>query len=430
MKTHRLFAALLSAAVVAPAYAYDLSLEQVLSLAREKNPRVIAARHSWQVAEKQIGPAGTWPNPTFTYIDEKFPGGMDGTPGQSVHHLRVEQMVPFPGKPTSESQMKRHEALIAEAGYRSKLIDILGETRMRYYQLYLTDQKIALAGETVSALHAVLRTAQSRLAAGQSSTSDVFMAQMELRRLENMLYEQKQTRTLVEAELNVLLDQPTETAWGTAEAPQVADLPATLPEFLSLAEKNSPDYWSATHETNHAKAMLRRDRLEFAPDFNLMVERETAPAGDAGHQIGVGLVFPLWINRPWSLYAGAKEHLAETEALSEDVRAHVMKSVHAEYIQVVTHLTMTRNYEKDILPTAESNLKIAREQYASGRGDFLRVLEAFRTWIDTHNEYQEQLYQYGEHLSLLERSVGIELSKTGEMLQQLRAGPEENSHAH
>lgn len=430
MKIHRLLIALLAATVVSPAFAEDLSLAQVLSLAREKNPKVIAARHSWQVAEKQIGPAGTWPNPTFSYVDEKLPGGMEGAPAPTVHHLRVDQMVPFPGKLSSESQMKRHEALIAEAAYRSKVIDILGETRMRYYQLYLTDQKIALAEETVSALRAVLQTAQSRLAAGQSSTSDVFMAQMELRRLENMLYEQKQTRTLVEAELNALLDQPTETTWGPAAAPELADLPATLPEFLSLAEKNNPDYWSAMHETNHARAMLRRDRLEFAPDFDLMAERETAPAGDAGHQFGVGIVFPLWINRPWSLYAGAKEHLAETEAMSEDLRQTVSRNVHAEYTQVVTHLTMTRNYEKDILPTAQSNLKIARDQYASGRGDFLRVLEAFRTWIDTHNEYQEQLYQYGEHLSLLERSVGIELSKTMELLQQRPAGPEENSHAH
>ena len=430
MKIHRLLSALLAAAFVAPASAGEMSLAQVLSLAREKNPRVLAARHSWQVAEHQIGPAGTWPNPTFTYIDEKLPGGTAEAPAPTVHHLRVDQMVPFPGKLSSESRMKRHEALIAEAAYRSKLIDVLGETRMRYYQLYLTDQKIALAEQTVSALRSILQTAQARLAAGQSSTSDVFMAQMELRRLENMLYEQKQTRTLVEADLNALLDQPTETAWGPAAAPDLSDPPATLPEFLSLAEKNNPDYWSAKHETNHAKAMLRRDRLEFAPDFDVMLERETAPAGDAGHQIGVGIVLPLWINRPWSLYAGAKEHLAETEALSEDLRDTVSRNVHAEYTQVVTHLTMTRNYEKDILPTAQSNLKIARDQYASGRGDFLRVLEAFRTWIDTHNEYQEQLYQYGEHVSLLERWVGIDLSKTRELLRPASTSPEENSHAH
>ncbi len=88
-----------------------------------------------------------------------------------------------------------------------------------------------------------------------------------------------------------------------------------------------------------------------------------------------------------------------------------MKMVHSEFTEVVTHLTLARSYEKDILPTAQSNLKITQEQYASGRGDFMRVLEALRTWIDAHNEYQSELYHYGEHWSMLERWVGIDFTK-------------------
>src|SRR5206468_7588230 len=118
-------------------------------------------------------------------------------------------------------------------------------------------------------------------------------------------------------------------------------------------------------------------------------------------------------------------HLLETEATSQGMQNMVMKMVHMEFTETNTHLTMARNYEKDILPTAQSNLKIARHQYASGRGDFLRVLEAFRAWIEAHNEYQEQLYNYGEHWSLLERWVGIDLSKAKDMLAEQSSHPKE-----
>jgi outer membrane protein TolC len=150
-----------------------------------------------------------------------------------------------------------------------------------------------------------------------------------------------------------------------------------------------------------------------------MYERETATDGDAGRQIGIGVTFPLWLSRPWGLTKSANAHFLETDAMAQGMRNMVMKMVHMELTETNTHLTLARNYQKDILPTAQSNLKIVRQQYASGRGDFLRVLEAFRAWIETNNEYQEQLYHYSEHWSLLQKWVGIDLSNIKEM-----------SHAH
>jgi hypothetical protein len=73
-------------------------------------------------------------------------------------------------------------------------------------------------------------------------------------------------------------------------------------------------------------------------------------------------------------------------------------------------------------------LSIARELYASGQEDFLRLLEAFRTWIQTHNEYQDKLYQYGQHWSELERWVGVPLDKAKEALDQEQVMPTEMNH--
>ncbi len=258
-----------------------MSLVQVLDMAREKNPDILAAQQSWKVAEAKVSPAKTWPNPSLAYVDERFPG-TNGAPPEKIKHYRVEQSVPFPGKLSGDAQMQHHESLIAEANYRSKIIDVLGEVRMRYYQLYLTDQKIELAGQSVQALKSVLGAAQSRLASGQSSTSDVFMAQLELRKMENALFEERQARTLTEIELNTLMNQPTDTAWGPASAPELAELPGTLAELQTLARDNAPEYMAAAHEINHARAMQSRNRLEFAPDFDLMYEREVSPRRSGG----------------------------------------------------------------------------------------------------------------------------------------------------
>jgi outer membrane protein TolC len=110
------------------------------------------------------------------------------------------------------------------------------------------------------------------------------------------------------------------------------------------------------------------------------------------------------------------------------MRNQVTKMIHSEYAQTMTYLMQARNYELGILPAAQSALKITRQQYASGQIDFVRFLEAFRTWIQTNNEYQDKLYRYGEHRSELERWVGVPIEKAQEALDQKEIMPTEMSH--
>ena len=405
-----------------------LSLPALLLKARDNNPEIIEARHGWKVKLEEVSPTGAWPDPTFTYIDEKFPSGVSGVDPMPMKHYRIEQTVPFPGKLSNDARMKYHEALIAEAKYRATTLEVFRDVQSRYYQLYLTDQLIALAQESVGVLRQTLGSAQARLAGGQSSTSDVFMAQTELRRMENMLFEQQQQRTLIAIELNTLLNQPTETALGAAEPPELKGIQSSLAELDKLSSINNPLYLAALHEVNHSRAMRTHHALQFLPDFGVMYERETAGAGPDGRQIGVSVTFPLWLQRPWGLTRSAREHISEAEASSQAMRNEVRKMVHTEYTETNTYLTQAKNYVAGILPEAQSALKITRQQYVSGQIDFLRFLEAFRTWIQTNNEYQEKLYRYGEHWSELQRWVGVPVDKAKEALEQEEVMPREMTH--
>jgi outer membrane protein, heavy metal efflux system len=408
----------------APA-APPLSLQETLLKAEQENPDILAARQAWKVKVAEVRPAGSWENPTFSFVDENFPSGTPNVSDEKIRHYRIEQKIPFPGKLTGESRMKYHEALIAESDYRAKSLDVLRDVRMRFYQLYLTDQKIILAKQSVDILKDAMRAAQGRVGSNQSSTSDVFMAGTELGKMNNELFQAQQERTLVQIELNTLLNQPVDTPLGAAQAPTLKEIPLGLKDLETLARRNAPDYLAAIHEIDHAQAMVRRNRLDFAPDFGLMVERETTPDGPAGRQIGFSVSFPLWFQRPWGQYQSAKAHLTESQAKSQAMQNEVMRVVNMEFVETNTHLHLSRNYVDAILPSALSNVKIARQQYASGQADFVRLLEAFRTWIDVHNAYQEQLYHYGEHWSYLERWIGVELDRAREALDQHQTMPME-----
>jgi len=405
------------------------SLSSLLLKAREANPDIQAAQHRWKVKLAEVSPNAAWPDPTFTFVDEQFPSGVNGVDPEHIKHYRVEQMIPFPGKLTNESRMKYHEALIEQAKYQATTLEVFRDVKARYYQLYLTDRLISLAQQSVDVMKQALGSAQARLASGQASAADAFMAETELKRMENMLFEQKQARTLVQIELNTLLNYPTETPIGPAEPPELKDVPADLAQLQKVAGSDNPLYLAAMHEINHSRAMMTHHAMQFLPDFGVMYERENADAGPAGRQIGVSVTFPLWLQRPIGLYRSAKEHLSEAEASSQSMRNMVLKNVHAEYTETNTYLTQARNYESSILPAAQSTLKIAQRQYASGQGDFLRLLESFRTWIQTNNEYQDKLYQYVLHWGELERWLGVPPDRVKEALEQHELMPTEMNHA-
>jgi outer membrane protein, heavy metal efflux system len=418
------FIVMLSTCVIQPLWsAPTLSLSDLLLRAQENNPDILSARQAWKVSQAQISPTGTWPDPTFTYVDERFPSGISGVPPEKVKHYRIEQTVPFPGKLNGESRMKYHESLIAESKYRAVTLNIFRDVRMRYYQLYLTDQKIDLASQSVDILKNAVKTAQARLASGQSTTLDVFMAQTELRRMENEQYEQQQQRTLISIELNTLLNQATDLKFDKTQPPPLTDLPLDLGDFRQIARRNAPEYMTAVHELNHAHAMTVRNRLAWAPDFGVMYEKETASGGEDGRQIGVSVTFPLWFNRPWNLSKAAQEHEQEALASSEAMQNEVLKMIHIEMTEAQTYLGLARSYEVGILPSAMSSLRVAREQYASGHGDFLRLLEAFRAWIEAHNQYQDKVYHYAEHWSELGRWLGVDVDHAKEALDQQEVMP-------
>lgn len=423
----------LSLSSLAQAQTEPISLDQVLQLARERNPDILSARKSLDAARARIAPARAWPDPLLSITREKDPGG------ERMDHLMVAQDVPFPAKKRTEGAMKHHEALIAEASYRAKTLQVLSEARILYHRLYRADQMIRQLSQNVEVMKTTLRVSQSRLqspkaggpsaiqgqgmsmgSSGQTMGTDAFSLMTELGQMENMLFQEKQMRTMTVYELNALLDRDLETPMGHASAPDLKEIPQTLPALLKLTEQNGPMYISALHEQRHARAMLTRARLGFAPDFGVTYDRMTASDGMKGHEAGVRLTVPLWLSRPLGEVKEANAHLQEAEAMAKAMRNEAFKMVSMEFTETTTHLTLARNYRDSIVPSAESAFNLARRQYESGSGNYPRLLESIRTLISVQSDYYNELYHYGEHWALLEQWVGAPLSSP--------SAPQENRH--
>ncbi|MBI4397121.1 MAG: TolC family protein, partial [Elusimicrobia bacterium] len=235
-------------------------LKEILGTALDRNPDIMTARKNWEAAKARVVAVKAWPDPMISFSKEKVPAG------EKMDHLRLEQEIPFPGKLSKEGEAKEYEARVAESRYKAKALSVLADVRAEYYRLYKADELARLFERNVETMQLLIRSLEARLATGGRMPAagmgeggggmpgggtgaasggagpDVLTMRAELGRMENMLFEQKQERTLAEAELNALLDQPVGTAWGKTVEPDSASIPVGLDELFSLAENNDPLY--------------------------------------------------------------------------------------------------------------------------------------------------------------------------------------------
>lgn len=68
--------------------------------------------------------------------------------------------------------------------------------------------------------------------------------------------------------------------------------------------------------------------------------------------------------------------------------------------------TMTQLYTDSVLPQAEQSLASARASYETDRGDFLDLLDAWRSLLGLRIEYEESRAEYWKGRADLARAVG------------------------
>src|SRR5690349_1344883 len=78
----------------------NLTLAQVLNLAKEQNPDIAAARNEWEMSKAKVTAAKTWPDPEIGVEYWGFPRSSLNVTRANERWFDVAQTIPFPGKLT------------------------------------------------------------------------------------------------------------------------------------------------------------------------------------------------------------------------------------------------------------------------------------------------------------------------------------------
>ena len=391
-----------------------LMLGEAYDVAARANPRARAGRALVRAARARISSAKLPPDPQLQLglMNYELPGLRPMDP-LGMAQLQLMQMVPVGGKLGLSGDVAEARAA-AEAERAADIVwDVRSQVAMAFFDLFATDQSLAVARETLRLLQDAHATAEGMYRVGEGRQTDVLRAQVEVARMTEDTIRMQTMRTAMAARLNGLLDRAAAVDVPSPVLPVFPDALPVLDSLQTAAQESRPMVRAGRGDVQAASASARLARRELIPDLQLGLQYGQR-AGEMGTErmgsLMVGASVPIFAR---SRQLRMRDETAAMREMAEADLAAMRADTRARVAEAFANLKRARRladlYRTTVLPQAEATASSALAAYRVGGVDFMTLLDD-RMVV---NRYRQELFRLeaeeGQSWAELEMLVGREL---------------------
>ena len=406
---------------VALAFAQDsvratqpLELANVYRNARERSPRIAAARALTDAARARAPVARRPPDPQvqFGFMNYTLPGlrPMDVL---GMQQLQVMQMLPLPGKLRLAGRVADASANAQAERARDVDWEVRSKAAMAFYDLYVTDRSLGIDRETLRLLQDILRTTESMYRVGEGRQADVLRAQVEIARMVQDTIRMTTMRSAMAARLNAIIDLPAQAMIETPLLPAFPDSMPGLDGVIRAAVADRPMVRAGERDLEAATAQTRLARREIWPDPTIGLQYGQRRGMDGTERMGslmIGATLPVFAR---SRQLRMRDEAAAMQQMSRADLMAMRAETQAAVAEAYSNLTRARNlatlYRTTLLPQAEAAITSAFAAYRTGAVDFMTLLDSRMSLNRYRKELVELEADEGKAWADLEMLLGREL---------------------
>jgi len=263
-------------------------------------------------------------------------------------------------------------------------------------------------------LQSLLSITQVRYSAGKAAQQDIFKAQLQVSLIDTKLLQLDRERHLREAEINSLLNLPSNTPLPKPGEPHVGPLPETLADLQAIARERSPMRLRDQKMTERAQTALNLARKDYYPDYAVSGGYYNMGGLPPFYSFRADIKIPLYFRTKQraevteqSIAVSQARHTYEATGLALDLR------IADDYGQADTAYQLVEAYRATILPQARLTVESSLTSYQTGAVDFLSVLNNQTAALDFEMEFHEQMLNYHLAIVRLEEASGMDLLEGG-----------------
>lgn len=398
-----------------------LELKNAVAIALDNSPE-LAALHAQVEAMRTVpSQVGALPDPMLSLNAMNLPVDsfdLDQEPMTQMQ-LAISQRFPFPGKRKLKREAMEYRVEASDSMLAERRTAIIGEVRVTWWRLMNFDRALQIVEQNKDLLRNFVDIALTKYKVGNGLQQDVLLAQLELSRLLDRELRLQGMRRGAQAELNALMDRPTNWAVTLPAVPPNTVLPELPPESQLLQQAGS----------SRALIGVQQDLVEAARIYLDLAEKDRYPDLKLG--VGYGfrqgfdtlrgtdrsdfLTVMLSINVP--IYSGSKQSKAVEQRSHEISRQKfilndTLRKVEATVSTSLADYHAARDQvvllETAIIPQAQQTVSSMLAAYRVNEVDFLNVINIQITLYNAQINYWESLSRAKQALARLASAIGTE----------------------
>jgi len=335
--------------------------------------------------------------------------------GMTQLQVGFSQMLPFPGKLALREAVAEHESTAAHWQVEEVRLKLVRDVKTVWWNLYFTDRALEIVARNMELLRQFVDVAQTKYKVGKGLQQDVLLAQLELSKLHDQSINLRGLRRNQVAQLNTLLDQPTN---SLLQLPQ--QIPETLVEIddekglLVFAMKTRPMLSASQSKIDAARARLGLAKKGYSPDFKFdAVYGYRGGENTDGSNRADFLSLMFSMNLP--IYTGARQNKVVDQRTSQVLQSQYQRDdahsiVAAEVSRALADYQQSREQanllKQGIIPQATQTVASMLAAYQVNKVDFLNLVRAQITLLNYETRYWKVLSQGNQALARLTAAVG------------------------
>jgi outer membrane protein TolC len=387
------------------------------------NPKITAAQALVRAAQARAPGARRPPDPQLQlgFMNYSLPKLAPMVP-LGMTQLQVMQMVPLGGKLTLVGRVADAQADATGERAQDVVWELRSQTAMAFYDLYATNQQLAVARETLRLLQDIARTAESMYRVGEGRQADVLRANVEIAKMAEDTLRMQAMRATMESRLDALLNRAGDEQIAPVVRPQFPESVPARTLLDSIAAANRPMIRAGLQDVRAADASASLARKDVIPDLQIGVQYGRGPTtmtdadGTTSRKaenmgsLMIGATIPLFArDRQYQMRTEANAMKAMAQADVNAMRAETRGRIGEAYADLTRARNLERLYRTTVLPQAEATVSSALSSYRVGKIDFMTLLDDQMTV----NKYRLDLYgleaEEGKAWAELEMLTGREL---------------------
>lgn len=416
-KKYFLFILINMSCLMAGAQGRLMTIDEVDSIAVQRNLQLKALRLETNAAEGQLSQAKKYENPEVQVmhnvqnpINRKwFDMGYDGQTD-----VQVSQPIAIGGQHRSKVKQARATLNATKAAYDAEALNIRHEARIAFIELYYAQRKLKVYDKEIASVEKIHKAYEEQTSKGNVSKMEMFRVATMLGQLRAEKAEMQLLTDETQNQLRLLLNlpdaNPVEACLDEESAINkmtnyLAEInPSVISSNSALLQsvlQSHPEIARTKHQEESARYALKAEKADALPRISLNGEWDKN--GSIGHNffaVGVTVAVPLW-NRNQGNVRSAKAQYAQVTIERQQRENELQAALFTRYNATLQHLKLVEENKRNLSANLDQLLAGTEEQFLERNISVVEFVDLYSSYRDASfmiEDAKAQLLKCNEEL--------------------------------